>query len=146
MKIVSLVERDGHKRSYHIANVNVKTVTPILRAQVAQKARLMTDEHKVYKRVGKEFAEHSVVNHSRGEYAHSDVTTNTVESSFVILKLGLYGVYHHVSEAHLQRYATEFDFRWNHREKLGFNDSDRTTTALKGIAGKRLMYRDSLPL
>ena len=84
------------------------------------------------------------------------ITTNTVKSSFAIFKRGLYGTFHHVSEAHLQRYATEFDFKWNHREtrvkfdgkwaKAGFSDVERTTAALKGIAGKRLMYRDSLPL
>ena len=120
MKIVSLVERDGQKRSFHVANVTAKTVTPILRAQVAKKARLMTDEAKVYKKIGKEFASHDSVNHSIGEYARGDATTNTVESSFAILKRGLYGTFHHVSEQHLQRYVTEFDFKWNHREKLGF--------------------------
>ena len=80
------------------------------------------------------------MNHSAGEYSHGDVTTNTVESSFAVLKRGLYGTFHHVSEAHLQRYATEFDFKWNHRAKLGFNDAERTEAALKGIVGKRLMY------
>ena len=140
MKVVSLVERDGQKRSFHVANVTSKTVAPILREQVAKKARLMTDETKVYNSVGKEFASHEKVNHSAGEYARGDVTTNTVESSFAILKRGLYGTFHHVSEAHLQRYATEFDFRWNTRAKLGFTDSQRADAALKGIEGKRLTY------
>lgn len=143
MKVVTLVERDGEKRSFHVANVTANTVRPILNTQVSKKARLMTDEASVYTKIGREFAEHGVVNHSAGEYVNGDITTNTVESSFAILKRGLYGTFHHVSEAHLQRYATEFDFRWNHRAKLGFTDSDRTMAALKGIVGKRLMYRDS---
>ncbi len=141
MKIVSLVERNGEKRSFHVANVTAKTVAPILRDQVAKKARLITDEARVYKKIGKEFAGHESVNHSAGEYARGDVTTNTVESSFAILKRGLYGTFHHVSEAHLQRYATEFDFRWNTRQKLGYSDTDRAAIALKGIEGKRLIYR-----
>lgn len=141
MKVVSLVERNGQKRSFHVANVSAKTVTPILRAQIAKKARLMTDETAVYNQAGKEFASHEKVNHSLGEYTRGDVTTNTVESSFAILKRGLYGTYHHVSEQHLQRYATEFDFKWNHRSKLGFTDTERATAALKGISGKRLTYR-----
>ncbi|MDA8390888.1 MAG: IS1595 family transposase [Gammaproteobacteria bacterium] len=141
MKIVSLVERNGEKRSYHVANVTAKTVTPILRKQMSEKARLMTDESSVYTKVGREFAQHGVVNHSAGEYANGDKTTNTVESSFAILKRGLYGTFHHVSEKHLQRYATEFDFRWNTRAKLGFSDTDRANAALKGITGKRLTYR-----
>ncbi len=143
MKVVSLVERDGKKRSYHVANVTAATVRPILKAQVSEKARLMTDEASVYTKVGKEFAEHGVVNHSAGEYARGDITTNTVESSFAILKRGLYGTFHHVSEKHLQRYATEFDFRWNHRAKLGYTDVQRADAMLVGIAGKRLMYRHS---
>lgn len=79
MKVVSLVERNGQKRSYHVANVTAKTVTPILREQIAKKARLMTDETTVYNQVGKEFASHEKVNHSAGEYTRGDITTNTVE-------------------------------------------------------------------
>jgi transposase-like protein len=141
MKIVSLVDRNGEKRSFHVANVTAKTVKPILQAQVSKKARLMTDDAKVYTKIGREYAEHGVVNHSAGEYARGDITTNTVESSFAILKRGLYGTFHNVSEAHLQRYANEFDFRWNNRIALGVDDIQRTNTALKGISGKRLTYR-----
>lgn len=143
MKVISLVERNGSKRSFHVANVTEKTVRPILKAQISEKARLMTDEAAVYQKIGKEFSQHGIVTHSRREYARGDVTTNTVESSFAILKRGLYGTFHHVSEKHLQRYATEFDFRWNHRAKLGYNDVQRADAMLFGIAGKRLMYRDS---
>lgn len=142
MKVVSLVERNGEKRSFHVANVTAKTVTPILREQISKKARLMTDEGGVYLQVGKEFAEHGIVTHSAGEYSRGDITTNTVESSFAILKRGLYGTFHHVSEQHLQLYATEFDFRWNTRAKLGFSDSDRAAIALKNIGGKRITYRE----
>jgi transposase-like protein len=144
MKVVSLVERDGQKRSFHVANVTTKIVTPILRAQIAKKARLMTDDTSVYNKVGKEFASHEKVNHSAGEYVRGDVTTNTVESSFAVFKRGLYGIFHSVSEQHLQRYANEFDFRWNHRAKLGFTDVQRMNNVLGGIGGKRLLYRDSL--
>jgi transposase-like protein len=143
MKVVSLVERNGQKRSFHVAAVNAETLRPILKAQINKKARLMTDDARVYKKIGKEFASHESVNHSAGEYARGDVTTNTVESSFAILKRGLYGTFHNVSEQHLQRYANEFDFRWNHRAKLGFTDAQRMNSALKGIAGKRLIYSHS---
>lgn len=141
MKIVSLVERDGEKRTYHVANVTAATVRPILNAQISKKARLMTDEAAIYVKAGREFAEHGIVNHRSGEYARGDITTNTVESSFAILKRGLYGTFHSVSEQHLQRYCNEFDFKWNYRQKLGFDDLARTDIALKGIEGKRLTYR-----
>jgi transposase-like protein len=141
MKIVSLVERDGEKRSFHVANVNAVTLGPILKTQIAQSARLHTDEANYYKKVGKHFAAHESVNHSKEEYARGDVTSNTVESSFAILKRGLTGTFHSVSEKHLQRYCSEFDFRWNTRQSQGFNDVMRADATLKGIAGKRLTYR-----
>lgn len=141
MKIVSLVERDGEKRTYHVANVTAETVRPILKSQVKASARLMTDEAAVYTKVGREFAEHSFVRHGAKEYARGDVCTNTVESSFAILKRGLNGTFHSVSEKHLQRYCHEFDFRWNTRQSQGFTDSMRAEIALKGIEGKRLTYR-----
>lgn len=138
MKIVSLVERDGEKRSFHVARVNGKTLRPLLKANISKNAKLMTDESRVYIRLGAEYASHDTVHHTRGEYSRGDVTTNTVESSFALLKRGLIGTFHKVSEAHLQRYATEFDFRWNHRKTT---DSERAEFALRGIHGKRLMYK-----
>lgn len=141
MKVVSLVERNGEKRSFHVPNVTPNTLRPILNSQIAKKAALMTDEAGVYKKLGKDFASHHVVTHSAKEYARGPVTTNTVESSFALLKRGLVGTFHSVSEQHLQRYATEFDFRWNTRQKLGFNDTMRAAEVLKNISGKRLTYR-----
>jgi hypothetical protein len=70
-----------------------------------------------------------------------NVHTNTAESFFNILKRGLIGTYHHVGEQHLQKYVTEFDFRYNNRTKLGVTDAERADKALKGITGKRLTYR-----
>lgn len=141
MKIVSLVERDGEKRSYHVANVNAAALGPILKSQIASTAQLMTDEANYYKKIGQHFAGHGTTNHRKGEYARGNVHSNTVESSFAILKRGLTGTFHSVSEKHLQRYCHEFDFRWNTRQSQGFNDVARTDAALKGIAGKRLTYR-----
>jgi transposase-like protein len=141
MAIVSLVERDGEKRSFHIPNVNAKTLGPILHAQIDARARLMTDEFRGYKVPGQHFASHESVSHARKEYARGDVTSNTAESSFAILKRGIIGTFHSVSEKHLQRYCNEFDFRWNTRQSQGWNDSMRADAALKGIVGKRLLYK-----
>jgi transposase-like protein len=146
MKIVSLVERGGSVRSFHVPSVTGKTLKPILTAHIAKDANLMTDQWRAYKKIGKEFASHQTVNHSIGEYARGDVTTNTVEGYFSILKRGLIGTFHHVGEQHLHRYVKEFDFRYNHRSSLGVSDAERTTAALRGIKGKRLMYRDSSSL
>jgi transposase-like protein len=142
MKLVSLVEREtGQKRTFHVANVTSETLRATLKSQVHPETHLMTDESNIYTKVGREFGQHSTVNHGKKEYARGNVTSNTVESSFAILKRGLTGTFHSVSEQHLQRYANEFDFRWNFRSANGFNDIDRANEALKAIAGKRLTYR-----
>jgi transposase-like protein len=141
MKIVFLVERDGDKRSYHVANVNAATLGPILKTQIAATAHLMTDEANYYTKLGKQFAGHGTTNHKKGEYVRGNAHSNTVESSFAILKRGLTGTFHSMSEKHLQRYCNEFDFRWNFRQSQGFSDVARADAALKGIASKRLTYR-----
>ncbi len=141
MKVLSLVERDGNKRTFHVPTVNAATVGAVLKAQVSPTAHLMTDEASYYKKPAKHFAAHGTTNHSKGEYARGIVHSNSVESSFAILKRGLHGTFHAVSEKHLQRYCTEFDFRWNTRQSQGWNDVARADAALKGITGKRLTYR-----
>ena len=137
----TLVERKGKARSQHIANVSGKTLRPILTSQVSRKSTLMTDTAGGYHRIGKEFARHEVVDHGALEYVRGDAHSNTVEGYFSVLKRGITGTYHHVSEAHLKRYLAEFDFRYNERAALGVSDGERAVRALKGIEGKRLTYR-----
>lgn len=134
MKIISIVERDGEKRSFQVPDVKAKTVVPILKAHVSSRSRVMTDEAKIYKKLYLEFASHETVNHSLKEYARGDVTTNTVEGSFSLVKRSFYGTFHQVSEKYLQMYLQELDFKWNTRK---LTDSQRMTKALKGIEGKR---------
>lgn len=141
--VVSLVERDGRVRSVHVANVTANTLKPIIYSQIDRASYLMTDDALVYESLGKQFAGHGSVNHSINEYVRDGDFrhTNTVEGYFSILKRGIVGTYHHVSEAHLKRYLAEFDFRHNERSALGVSDGERTDKALQGIAGKRLTYR-----
>jgi len=141
-KILSLVSREGETRSFAVANVSRDALLPILREHVAKDSTLYTDTASQYKYMPKGMVnKHAMVNHSIGEYARSDIHSNTVESYFGILKRGLYGTYQHVSEAHLQRYINEFDFRFTNRTSQGVTDAQRTSTALKQIVGKRLTYR-----
>jgi hypothetical protein len=110
---------------------------------------LMTDEAGQHIRLGREFAKHSSVDHSREEYAYTDRKTgvsigvNTAEGFFTIFKRGMKGIYQHCAEKHLHRYLAEFDFRYSNRVRLGIRDEARTERALRGIVGKRLTYRDS---
>ena len=136
--IFSMVERGGSVRSFHVAKVNAKTLGPILAEHVAKSAELMTDDAVVYDRLGKSFARHAVVNHSANEYVRGDAFTNTAEGFFSLLKRGLNGIYHNVSEQHLHRYLAEYDFRYSNR---ALSDGQRTALAIKQADGKRLMYR-----
>lgn len=137
----SLVERGGKVRSHHVPSVSAKTLRPILVAQADRKSTLMSDDAGQYRIMGPEFADHQSVNHSIEEYVRGEAHTNTIEGYFSILKRGINGTYHHVSQQHLRRYLGEFDFRYNERSALGVNDTERAAKALKGIEGKRLTYR-----
>ena len=139
--VLALVERGGRAASHHVADVTAATLRPIIVHAVARQTRLHTDESRIYVSFGGRFAAHETVMHSAEEYVRGDVHTNSVESFFAILKRGIYGTYHHVSEAHLRLYLQEFDFRYNHRIALGCDDATRAALAVKGIAGKRLTYR-----
>jgi transposase-like protein len=142
--VVALVERDGRVRSQHMPDVTAKNLRLALVTQVDRKSYLMTDESGAYIRVGREFGGHGTVNHSIEEYVRGGFWhTNTVEGYFSILKRGIVGTYHHVSQQHLKRYLAEFDYRYNERAALGMSDRDRMAKSITGIVGKRLTYRRS---
>ena len=144
MKVLALVDRDtGHARTMVVNDVTAKTLMPIVRANVAKEATIMTDEHNAYTKIADHFAGHGTTTHSAGQYVdYVDPTihSNTVEGYFSIFKRGMKGVYQHCSEQHLHRYLAEFEFRYNHRIANGFDDRARAAEGLKGIVGKRLTY------
>lgn len=140
MTVVSLVERGGRARSFHIERPDAVTIGTLVDDNVADGSRLHTDESPLYGRV-KKSAKRERVNHSLGVYARGDVTTNSVEGYFSVFERGMVGVYQHVSEQHLKRYLAEFDFRQSNRSKLGIEDAERAHRILKGAEGKCLTYR-----
>ena len=119
----------------------MNNVVEIVRNNITRETRLHTDESNLYRKIGTEFVAHETVKHTAYEYVRGDVTTNTVEGYFSIFKRGMRGVYQHCKEKHLHRYLAEFDFRYNHRVRLGINDGERAVLAVKSAAGKRLTYR-----
>lgn len=139
--ILALVERGGNVRSFHVPVADAGAVARIVRENIHNESRLHTDESNLYFAVGKEFAKHETVKHAANEYARGDVTSNTVETYFSVFKRGMRGTYQHCKEKHLHRYLAEFDFRFNTRTALGFDDGERAALAIKGIEGKRLTYR-----
>jgi hypothetical protein len=138
--IVTLVERGGKVRSFHVPRADKATVAKIVKDNIHHETRLHTDESRLYTGSNEHFTSHETVNHSRREYARGDVNTNSAEGYFSIFKRGMRGVYQHCKEKHLHRYLAEYDFRYNHREALGFDDMTRTIAAVKAGEGKRLTY------
>jgi transposase-like protein len=158
--VLTLVERGGSARSFHVDGATIAQVAPIIRANISREARLMTDEANIYPEVGADFASHDAVNHGEKEYVRywnevtdrtrpdgkpivetTTITTNTVEGYYSIFKRGMKGVYQHCAEKHLHRYLSEFDFRYSNRVALGVDDGERADLAIKNASGKRLTYR-----
>jgi transposase-like protein len=139
--VMSLVERGGKVRSFHVAGITAAHLVPILRANIAKETTVMTDEAGQYAHLGKEFASHDFVNHSAGEYGRGEVHTNTLEGFYSIFKRGMKGIYQHCSEKHLHRYVAEFDFRYSNRIGIGVDDVTRADRVLDGVSGRRLTYR-----
>jgi (p)ppGpp synthase/HD superfamily hydrolase len=115
---LTLVERDGRTRSFHVPRVTARTLRPIIVKTADRASHLMTDGARMYPKAGKEFASHSSVDHAAGEY----------------VRMGFH---------HSNRYLAEFDFRYSHRSGLGVDDEIRTNEVLRNIGGKRLTYRRS---
>ncbi len=150
--VLTLVERGGKARSFHVDSTRAADVVPIVRKNVAREAKFVTDEASHYWEVGRDFARHDAVNHGLDEYARYErnkdgseyvIHTNTVEGYYSIFKRGMKGVYQHCDEKHLHRYLAEYDFRYNHRSALGYNDGERAALAIKSADGKRLTYRNA---
>jgi transposase-like protein len=138
--VFSPVEREGQVRTFHVATVSGATLGPIIEQQVQKATMLMSDDSPIYPGITKRLEmTHGSVNHSANEYVRAYFWhTNTVENYFSILKRGIIGTFHHVSEAHLHRYTAEFDFRYNTRK---MTDRERMALSIPGIVGKRLTYR-----
>jgi transposase-like protein len=139
--IMTLVQRGGSARSFHVEGTSAADLLPIIKANVAPGTHVMTDEAGQYAHLNKHFTEHDFVRHAAGEYGRGDIHTNTVEGFYSVFKRGMKGVYQHCAVKHLHRYVAEFDFRYNNRVRLGVDDQARTLAALRGIVGKRLTYR-----
>lgn len=134
--VLGMVERKGIVKAQKIENATKKQIQSVVADNVVIGTKLMTDDFRAYSGLSYLY-KHSTINHSKGEYVKGDVHTNTVEGFFSLLKRGIIGIYHYVSEKHIDRYLNEFTFRYNTRgrtEEIRFND------LLEGCNG-RLTYQ-----
>ncbi len=136
--VLAIVERDGKAVSKPLDVVNSANLKSAVNEVVSRQSTIMSDDLQCYHGIGQGFeGGHKLVNHTLGEYVNGDISTNTVESYFALLKRGVTGTFHHISKKHLPRYCDEFAFRWNQRE---VTDGQRAVAAIQGIEGKKLTY------
>lgn len=141
LAVVSMVERGGKVRSFHVERADKATVASIITNNISKEASLHTDESRLYTGAEAHVKEHESVHHRRGEYARGNVTTNSIEGFFSVFKKGMNGIFQHCDEKNLHRYLQEFDFKYNTRQALGYSDKDRANLMLQGVVGKRLKYQ-----
>lgn len=142
--VMTLVERGGAAKSFHVEGTSAKDLLPIIKAHVHPDTHMMSDEAGQYAHLNKHFKGHDVVRHGIGEYGRGEAHTNTLEGIYSVFKRGMKGIYQHCAEHHLHRYVSEFDFRYNNRIRMGIDDIERARRAIRGAVGKRLMFRQQV--
>lgn len=136
--MVGLLERGGNVVAFKVSGEGGKVTKPIIKERVSKDAKaVITDSHKGYKALGKEF-NHEAVNHQAGEYVRGNFHTNNIEGFWSQFKRGINGIQHHISVKHLDRYCTEYAFRYNTRKT---KDNDRFIGVIASSVG-RLRYAD----
>lgn len=138
--VVALVcHETGEVRAESVADVTGETLHSVLREQVdAARTYLQTDSSSSYTKLGQEFARHSSVDHTAGEYVRGEVSTNTAENFFSQFKRSVDGTHHFVSRDHLNRYLAEFSFRYSTRK---LSDAERMSLLLGRVHHHRLVYK-----
>lgn len=135
--VFGILERDGNVWTKMVKGVDGKTLKPIIRNTVDKSSTIITDGYGAYSKLNKEY-HHEIINHLQDEWVRGEFHTNRIEGYWSQLKRGIYGIYHHASPKHLQRYCDEFSFRYNTRKE---NESDRFDYSLLNCE-KRLRYND----
>lgn len=139
--VLGMRERGGRTFAAPIADTGMDTVHRAIHANVEIGSMLNTDDAAVYDGIGGLFFGHDSINHTAGEYVRGDVTTNSIESVFAVMKRGIVGVYHHTSRKHLGRYVNEFTFRLN-EGNVKVQTMDRLNSLIANTRNRRITYKE----
>ncbi|MBL4662156.1 MAG: IS1595 family transposase [Flavobacteriaceae bacterium] len=134
--VVGFVERGGDIIVRHVARATNKEILPLLDKYVIKGSEVHTDESNIYSNIGRTFTHRTVV-HSASQYVVGNCHTNTIENFWSTLKRGINGIYHHVSEKHLERYLDEYANRYNTRDLT----SQQRFELFLGQSESRLSYK-----
>ena len=114
--IFGMVEREGVVRALKVPNTQAATLMPIIKQFVAEGSVVFTDELNAYNGLADAGYIHGVIHHSIKEYSNGGITTNSIEGFWAHFKRVVFGTYHFVSKAYLQRYIDEAVYRYNTRK------------------------------
>lgn len=134
--VLGLISSDGELRIERVKSGDISTSKRHVRKHIAPGASVHTDEAAHYGWM-RDYFKHEAVNHKLGEYVRNGVTTNHIEGAFGHFKRAVHGVYHQVSDEHIDRYLALFAWRWNRK---AMTTGERTEALLKACAGRRLTY------
>lgn len=135
--VLGMIERGGELRSFKVYNAASYSLMPVIIANICRDSKVMTDEARAYNYLPKAY-HHKSINHSQHEYVCGDIHTNTIEGAWSHFKRGVLGIQHHISPKHLDRYLTEFNFRYNTRKQ---GEGERVNNLLSQANG-RLTYKE----
>ncbi len=135
--VLGIIERNGKVYAVPVKDTKASTIVPIMVDKVERGSTVYTDEYRAYSKLSDTF-NHDFVRHSANEYVSGSVHTNNIENFWSLLKRGIDGIYHHVSERHLGRYVNEFTFRYNNRN---LSEGSKFDVALANGVNKRLSHK-----
>lgn len=121
--VVGMRERNGETIGRVVSGTSMYELHKLIHQNIRPKTAVFTDDHPSYEGIEKNGYKHHIVKHSEGEYVDGVAHTNSIESVWALLKRGMYGTYHHVSQKHLARYVNEFCFRLTKTNTLSFIDA-----------------------
>ena len=135
--VMTLIDREGEAVAMKVQNVRKGTLQSAAKPIVDKSANIVTDAHLSYEGLDAHFHSHHTVDHSQTFVRGIIFHTNFAESYHSLLKRGIIGSFHHISDKHMDRYLAEFSWRWNSRQS---KDGDRAAKTIAAAKGKRLRY------
>ena len=126
--MIGIIQRGGQIRMQSTLDNKIENIKPIIVENISRDATIYTDEARMYKNLYKEY-NHKTVN--QGSH------TNTIEGTFSHFKRMIVGIYHHISEKHIDKYADMFCFRFNTRE---LSEMERMKNLLE-MTSEKLYYK-----
>ncbi len=138
--VVGLLQRDGKIRTFVVKNTDAETLHTIMGEHVSENSTVITDAYRAYYGLEARYT-HVTVKHENGGYlvkiGNETFHTQNIENFWSIFKRGIIGIYHFVSVKHLQRYCTEFGYRYNERELTGI---EKFNLGLTKCSNARITY------